>query len=48
VITTPMQRDPLLWRCPDCGKNTWPGTDREGRVVARRCITCQIKKDEQS
>jgi hypothetical protein len=33
------ERDPLLWRCPDCGTNTWPRVDPDGRQVARRSAT---------
>ncbi len=39
-------RDPLLWRCPDCGTSSWPGVDRDGRVIARRCVPCQCIADD--
>jgi hypothetical protein len=41
-----MHTDPRLGRCPDCGTATWPGVDRHGRVVARRCVSCQARHDE--
>jgi hypothetical protein len=37
----------LRYRCPDCGCTSWPGVDRHGHVTARRCITCQIRTDEE-
>jgi hypothetical protein len=50
MLTPDPPPDPidLRYRCPDCGSPSWPGVDRHGRVVPRRCLTCQIRADEET